>query len=159
MQAFRSLARFGAQRTFTRTLASEASTGNAINLTFTSSTETFFNEEAVDQVNLASSDGDLGILANHVPIVGTLKPGVVSVLSNNAESKFFVSSGTLTVNADSSVQLIAEEAVPVDQLDISAAKKQLDHYSSKVNSGDASERIEAEIAVEVYGAMVKALEG
>lgn len=32
-----------------------------------------------------------------------------------------VSSGSVTVNADSSVQLLAEEAVPLDQLDISVS--------------------------------------
>lgn len=32
-----------------------------------------------------------------------------------------VSSGSITVNADSSVQLLAEEAVPLDQLDISVS--------------------------------------
>lgn len=32
-----------------------------------------------------------------------------------------VSSGSITVNADSSVQLLAEEAVPLDQLDIAVS--------------------------------------
>ena len=32
-----------------------------------------------------------------------------------------VSSGSVTVNADSSVQLLAEEAVPLDQLDIAVS--------------------------------------
>lgn len=34
---------------------------------------------------------------------------------------FAVSSGSITVNADSSVQLLAEEAVPLDQLDIAVS--------------------------------------
>lgn len=32
-----------------------------------------------------------------------------------------VSSGSVTVNADSSVQLLAEEAVPLDQLDVAVS--------------------------------------
>lgn len=34
---------------------------------------------------------------------------------------FTVSSGSVTVNADSSVQLLAEEAFPLDQLDIAVS--------------------------------------
>lgn len=34
---------------------------------------------------------------------------------------FAVSSGSVTVNADSSVQLLAEEAVPLDQLDVAVS--------------------------------------
>ncbi len=34
---------------------------------------------------------------------------------------FVVSSGSVTVNADSSVQLLAEEAVPLDQLDVAVS--------------------------------------
>lgn len=37
-------------------------------------------------------------------------------------SVFAVSSGSVTVNADSSVQLLAEEAVPLDQLDVAVSK-------------------------------------
>lgn len=34
---------------------------------------------------------------------------------------YTVSSGSVTVNADSSVQLLAEEAVPLDQLDVAVS--------------------------------------
>ena len=40
-----------------------------------------------------------------------------------AAKKFFVSSGTITINDDSSVQILAEEAHPVEDLDAGAAKQ------------------------------------
>ena len=40
-----------------------------------------------------------------------------------AAKKFFVSSGTITINDDSSVQILAEEAHPVDDLDAGMAKQ------------------------------------
>jgi F-type H+-transporting ATPase subunit delta len=36
--------------------------------------------------------------------------------------KFFVSSGSVTINEDSSVQILAEEAHKVEDLDVSAAR-------------------------------------
>lgn len=75
------------------------------------------------------------ILANHVPLLGVLKPGVVSVyqtdgntkryfgkinsLSKKEEEEMFisVSSGSVAVHPDSTVQLLAEEATSIENLD------------------------------------------
>ena len=40
-------------------------------------------------------------------------------------NRLTVSSGTVTINADSSVQILAEEAVPTDWLDVNAARDTL----------------------------------
>lgn len=44
-----------------------------------------------------------------------------SVLEIKCGLCFAVSSGSVTVNADSSVQLLAEEAVPLDSLDLAVS--------------------------------------
>lgn len=64
---------------------------------------------------MCSLSGDFGILAQHVPTLAALKPGVITVHAEDGQAKYFVSSGTVTVNSDSSVQILAEEAVPVDR--------------------------------------------
>jgi F-type H+-transporting ATPase subunit delta len=71
---------------------------------------------------------------------------------------FIVSSGTIAVNADSTVQIIAEEAVLLEHLDASVARQRLDKFTNKLASGSEADRVESEIGVEVYSAMVKALE-
>jgi F-type H+-transporting ATPase subunit delta len=41
-------------------------------------------------VNLSGSSGDMGILANHVPIIEELKPGVLEVIEKDGKkNKFF----------------------------------------------------------------------
>jgi F-type H+-transporting ATPase subunit delta len=49
---------------------------------------------------------------------------VVTVYENEgATKKFFVSSGTITINEDSSVQILAEEAHHIADIDAAEAKK------------------------------------
>lgn len=87
-----------------------------------------------------------------------MKPGVVTVYENDgATKKVFVSSGTITVNVDSSVQVLAEEAHSLEDLDARAAQDALSAAQSEFSSAkDDRARAEATIAVEVAEAVVKA---
>nr|CAG4642209.1 EOG090X0JDB [Eurycercus lamellatus] len=134
--------------------------GSSMSLTFAAPTQVLYNNVAVKQVDVPSFSGSFGILPSHVPTLAVLKPGVVTVFENDGSSKkFFVSSGTVTINEDSTVQLLAEEAVPVEQLDVSAARELLSQSQSELGtaSTDAA-KAEAQIAIEVSEALVKACE-
>ena len=49
-----------------------------------------YSSTDVVQVNIAAATGDMGILANHVPSIEPLRPGVVEVVeSGNASTKWF----------------------------------------------------------------------
>jgi len=114
----------------------------------------------VKQVDVPSFSGSFGILPAHVPTLAVLKPGVVTVYENDGSAKkFFVSSGTVTINEDSTVQLLAEEAVPVENLDMSAAKDLLNQAQGEFASASTDvAKAEAQIAIEVSEALVKACE-
>ncbi|XP_078735139.1 ATP synthase F(1) complex subunit delta, mitochondrial [Lampetra fluviatilis] len=129
-------------------------------LTFASPYQVFFNGGGVRQVDVPTLTGMFGILPNHVPTLAVLRPGLVTVFKDDGTSaKFFVSSGSLTVNADSSVQLLAEEAVPIEQLDVQAARAELARAQGELSAAAGEiPRAEALIAVEASEALVKALE-
>ncbi|XP_037106130.1 ATP synthase subunit delta, mitochondrial [Syngnathus acus] len=139
----------------------EAATGAPqMSFTFASPTKVFFKEASVKQVDVPTLTGAFGILPAHVPTLQVLRPGVVTVFNDDGSSaKYFVSSGSITVNADSSVQLLAEEAVPLDQLDVAAAKANLEKAQAEL-AGTSSEvtRAEVQISVDANEAIVKALE-
>lgn len=64
-----------------------------------------------------------------------LRPGVVQVTEVDGKlTKYFVSSGSVTVNDDSSVQVLAEEAHPVEDIDVSEARQLLSKYQSEFSS-------------------------
>jgi F-type H+-transporting ATPase subunit delta len=52
--------------------------------------QAIFTSTDVVQVNVSAASGDMGILANHVPTIEALRPGVVEVIeSGNASKKWF----------------------------------------------------------------------
>ncbi len=78
----------------------------------------------VDLVLVPAVTGDFGVMPGHVPTVAQLRPGVVTVhneLDKDVE-KYFVSSGFAFVHADSSADVVAVEAVKLDELDTEAVR-------------------------------------
>merc|ERR1711944_216000 len=129
--------------------------------TFASTDQVFYDQASVKQIDVPSFSGSFGILPNHVPLLAVLKPGVITVLEDDASSKkFFVSSGSITINDDSSVQILAEEAVPVESLDANAIREGAAAAVSAVSAAGTDEKAkaEAEIALETYEALQKAIE-
>nr|CAG4652334.1 EOG090X0JDB [Triops cancriformis] len=133
---------------------------NQMAFTFAAPTQVLYNNASVKQVDVPSFSGSFGILPAHVPTLAVLKPGVVTVYEQDGSAKkYFVSSGTVTINEDSSVQVLAEEAVPVDTLDINAARDLLTKAQSDLSSaGSDIAKAEAQISIEVAEALVKACE-
>ncbi|KAK4336844.1 hypothetical protein RND71_044167 [Anisodus tanguticus] len=91
-----------------------------------------------------------GILANHVPVLAVIKPGVVTVFEEDGSAnKFF----------DSSVQVLAEEAVPVDWIDPVIAKDILSKAQTDFNTANTEQaKAEAQLAIELGEALIKANE-
>nr|XP_047907963.1 ATP synthase subunit delta, mitochondrial [Anser cygnoides] len=143
-----------------RSYAEPAAGPAAMAFTFASPTQVFYNGAAVKQVDVPTLTGSFGILAAHVPTLQVLKPGVVTVYGEDGTAtKYFVSSGSVTVNADSTVQVLAEEAVTMDMLDLATAKSNLEKAISEVAAAsDEAAKAEAQIKVEANEALVKALE-
>jgi hypothetical protein len=51
-----------------------------------------YNSSSVTQVNIPAATGDMGILANHVPTVEALRPGLLEIIETSGTKKYF---GTL----------------------------------------------------------------
>ncbi|CAF0990312.1 unnamed protein product [Rotaria magnacalcarata] len=149
-----------------RTQATSAApvTGAATDMlfTFASPSEVFYTQaKNVRQVDVPTMSGNMGILAHHVPILGVLKPGVVSVFETDGNTKrFFVSSGSIAVQPDSSVQLLAEEATAVENLDSKAAHDALSDAQRRLGAAkDDKQKAEAQIEIECAEAAIKAASG
>jgi len=161
-----------------------ASSGSAADMifTFASPAEVFYNQaKNIRQVDVPTMSGNMGILgkfiqqsflvlfgfsfhhfsAHHVPILGVLKPGVVSIFEADGNTKrFFVSSGSIAVHPDSTVQLLAEEATLVENLDAKAAQDALAEGQRRLGAAkDEKQKAEAQIEVDCAEAAIKASSG
>lgn len=111
-------------------------------------------------VIVPASTGQMGVLPGHVPTIAELKPGVLSVHDGNDTKKYFVSSGFAFIHANSVADIIAVEAVPIDQIDPSLVQKGLAEFSQKLSSATTDlEKAEAQIGVDVHSALNSALTG
>ncbi len=79
------------------------------------------NEE-VDQVNVPGSEGDLGILYDHAPIITNLRPGPLSFEKGGVATQLIVSGGYLEVT-DNRVIILAETAEFLHEVDRDRAEK------------------------------------
>ncbi|CAK9303059.1 unnamed protein product [Gordionus sp. m RMFG-2023] len=138
--------------TFVRTYADV----NQLHLTLASPTKVFYNSKVVKQVDIPSFSGNFGVLANHVPILALLKPGVIKVFEEDGKiNDIFVSSGTVTINSDSTCQVLAEEAIPLDYIDQSACKEALHHYQQEMSKASEDQKAELAIGIEVLETISK----
>ncbi|KAI4353118.1 hypothetical protein L6164_002090 [Bauhinia variegata] len=114
----------------------------------------------VDMVIVPATTGQMGVLPGHVATIAELKPGLLSVHEGNDVNKYFVSSGFAFIHANSVADIIAVEAVPLDQIDAALVQKGLQDFTQKLNSATTDlEKAEAQIGVEVHSALNAALTG
>jgi len=81
--------------------------------------------------------GEIGILANHVPILAALEPTELRLhLSDSEIERYAQAHGWLQVFANHAL-LLVEEAVPPDQLDPAQLRDQLQDAEQRLSEAEA----------------------
>jgi F-type H+-transporting ATPase subunit epsilon len=70
----------------------------------------------VGQVDLPGSEGDLGVLAGHAPLVTALRPGIIVVYREGGDMRVVVNGGFAEVGP-AGLTVLADMAVPVEDFD------------------------------------------
>ena len=80
------------------------------------SPERLLLSENAEMVTIPGSEGEMGVMAGHMSLITTLKPGVIDVrIVHGQHDKFFVSGGFAEVTA-TKITVLAEEAIPLAHL-------------------------------------------
>ncbi len=79
-------------------------------------------EGDVDIVVLPGSDGEMGILPRHAPILTTLKYGIIKVRKSGEEQLFTVAGGVAEIQPDI-VTVLADAAENVEEIDVNRAEE------------------------------------
>jgi F-type H+-transporting ATPase subunit epsilon len=76
-------------------------------------------------VNARTVGGEIGILANHMPVLSLLDPGAVEVKSDEETVRVAVDEGILSV-ANNRVSVLASHAELAADIDLSSARSELE---------------------------------
>jgi F-type H+-transporting ATPase subunit epsilon len=103
----------------------------------------------VDIVVLPGTDGEMGILPHHAPLLTTLKIGIIKVRSGGKEEVFTVAGGVAEVQPDI-VTILADAAENVEEIDVAraeAARKRAQEILAKGVPADTDSYLKMEAAL------------
>ncbi|HUB98717.1 MAG TPA: ATP synthase F1 subunit epsilon [Solirubrobacterales bacterium] len=94
-----------------------------------------FNGEA-RQVSTRTEAGEIGVLANHTPLLAALRPTELRLKLSDSETKTYAQAhGWLQVYGNRA-RLLLEEAIPPENLDAGALKEQLADAEQRLSESD-----------------------
>lgn len=88
----------------------------------------------VDAVNLPGSEGRMGILPNHSPLLTTLDYGEIVVRTAGVEEYFAIGGGFLEVQPDK-VTVLADSAERADEIDLERAEAAMARAEEVMRTG------------------------
>lgn len=101
-----------------------------------------------DEVNAPGSEGQLGILPRHAPLLTTLKAGLLTFKLGGAEEPLFVSGGFLEV-FDNAVTVLADTAEYAEEIDQARAEEARRRAQERLAQAQSNiERAELEAALQ-----------
>jgi F-type H+-transporting ATPase subunit epsilon len=116
----------------------------------------------VDMVVIPASEGDMGVLEGHAPMMVMLRGGVVSLYEGDrVVESLYVAGGFAEVTPERCT-VLAGEAMPVNEIERSEAEKRLRDAEEAVSQVDGANPVEEELALERVQsarAMLEALDG
>ena len=113
--------------------------------------------EKVDMVVVPGAEGDFGVLVGHAPLISSLRPGVIDTYNGGkVADRIFVAGGFAEVTGERCT-VLAEEAIPVKDIDSANAEERLKVAKEAISGADNDTlRNAAEIELTVAEAMLAA---
>ena len=91
-------------------------------------------ENDVDIVVIPGTDGEMGILPNHSPVLSTIRLGVIKVRYAGQEENFTITGGLVEVQPEI-VTILADAAENVEEIDISRAEEARERAKARIEEG------------------------
>lgn len=83
------------------------------------------------EVKIPGAEGDLTAMPDHSPLITTLRPGLVTVSGAGGETVYAVTGGFAEINPGS-ISVLAERAIPRDELTQEQFKELVDEATAKL---------------------------
>ena len=93
-------------------------------------------EGEVQQVSTRTEVGEIGILANHAPLLAALRPTELRLHVSDSETKRYAQSHGWLQVFDNTARVLVEEAIPPEDLDAGALKEELSDAERRFSESD-----------------------
>ncbi|WP_281559055.1 F0F1 ATP synthase subunit epsilon [Thalassomonas sp. RHCl1] len=124
-----------------------------VNLNVVSAEENLFSG-SIKSLQITGSEGELGIMPGHAPLLTSLKPGMARIVkSDDTEEVIYLSGGMLEVQPNN-VTVLADVATRADDLDEQAAIEAKQRAEENISAGGADVDY-AEVAAELARAVAQ----
>ncbi len=114
------------------------------------SPERLLMSEDCEMVVVPGMEGDFGVLAGHAPMISAVRPGVIEVHEGTTvKARVFISGGLAEVTSDR-LTVLAEDAVPVADLDAADLDQRIKDAGEDLEDAETDEarhKAEATIAL------------
>lgn len=110
--------------------------------------------EQVDIVTAPGIDGDFGVLANHAPLLSTIKTGALSFKTNSSTEYLMVSGGFCEVS-NNKITFLVEAAERGHEIDVERAMRAKERAEKRI--ADAGKQQETYNAARAQAALQRAL--
>lgn len=107
-------------------------------LTVITPEKTFFDGETT-QIIVRTTEGDIGILANHTSLVASLPSGPLKIMQDNGEYRLAAVSAGLIKVGGNKVHIFADAVEWADEIDIEWAKRSEENAKQRI-AAKASQR-------------------
>jgi F-type H+-transporting ATPase subunit epsilon len=97
----------------------------------------------VVSVSTKTVSGEIGVLANHVPILAALEPNLLRLQVSDSERVELAQAHGIMQVFGNQAEILVEEAIPVDELDVASLEVQLEDARSRAGDEEAGEAARA----------------
>lgn len=105
-------------------------------------------DENVDEIYTKTTDGEMGVLKNHVPIMSALDIGVTKAVKDNVPIYFTTMGGVFQYEDDEAL-ILTTTAERGEEIDVARAKEALKRAQARLSDSEAeidAKRAEAAVA-------------
>ena len=97
-------------------------------------------EQEAGYLRLRTSEGDIGILPNHAPLVAELSMGRMEIESPNKDKRdiYFLSGGFLEIS-NNQATIIADEIFPIEEIDIESEQTLVENLKKELEKLETDE--------------------
>ena len=124
----------------------------SVNLNVVSAEESLFSG-SIESLQITGSEGELGIMPGHAPLLTSLKPGMARIVKKGGKEEIIYLSGGLLEVQPRSVTVLADVAIRGGDLDEEAslqakerAEKHLNDHGSDIDYAEAASELARAVA-------------